>query len=65
MHDTEETVMSDYMLDKTVKKYKKIIKTGLIDILRWDPFHETFSGQVLKLVADLGEQFLEEKQEKE
>ncbi|GJJ79219.1 hypothetical protein EMPS_11579 [Entomortierella parvispora] len=65
MHDTEQTVMTDYMLNKTVKKYKSIIAARSIDMLYWDPLNETYPSQVLEIIMGLGKQFLEEKDEKE
>ena len=65
MHDTEETVMTDYMLNKAVKGHKNIIEAGSIDVLKWDPLNDTFAGQVLDLIKNLNEQFLGERQERE
>jgi len=65
IHATEETPMTDNMLDKAVKKYHYVVAAGSIDILKWDPVNSGFSSQVLKIIMGLNEQFLEEKEEKE
>jgi superfamily II DNA helicase RecQ len=64
IHDTEETVMTDSMLERLVGKHANIASLGsLEDVIGWNPVKNAFKGQVESILIDLNDQFNLEKQE--
>lgn len=58
IHDTEETVMTDSMLERFVGKHAKIASPGsLAGVIIWNPVKNAFKGQVESILIDLNNRF--------
>lgn len=60
--DTEQTVMMDSMLEKVTKTFKSITESHLVN---WNPFFDSFMGEVVSIAIDFANQFEKERKEKE
>jgi len=63
IHDTEETVLTNSMLERFVEKHSRIASPGsLAETISWSPVKNAFKGQVESILIGLNDQFRLEKQ---